>query len=709
MEENEKFEIIMKRLNEIKDEQSSKLEDAKKQKEITSKDKDPQLYKEVEYEIERREEEFKKIEENIKKTEKLSDKTKDIKEESEKLVKELKERQEAYSKSKEYLSKTDKNKDPKTYAEGEEEVSARKKGISELEEKIEQVENQKEDQNKELNEIVEKYHIKVEKDNDNKEKIDVEKSNKNKENKDDTKTTLEEEIAAKEAELKKTADRMAEYKKAGIYDQEAAEKSRYYKLVEELSNLKSNKNKENKDAEKSNKNEENKNYTKSTSSKEEIAEYNDLISKGYTEDSKEMKDFFERISKQKSEKQIYDKDGNMKYPPVPVQKKEKESKDNLERDEEGNLKYPPVLVKKLDIVYSGKKNKYIVNGEDEKKQAIKFKNRKEKLEYLKNEFNKSELKEIFGDEKNIKKMAKKCDPQLLVLLSDQNMEYAKEYIKVLGNGKKAQQSELPYTMKYNLTGMRKNHKDNKLSFFQRFRINKMAKANKEVAQYVPDDKSRKWLVAPMIAALAAGGLAIANNNDKEQKAPVKEVNPISGPENMDIHKDNTMPTTPTIEQQVDQQMKNPNIKTPNIKTQDLVLGSRVNLNDGLTYAENSLGQGQTQKIGDLAWRPAGEYTIDRVALYHEGTLIDNIEAEGTNIDETVKQYAQKLGVDPSTIIQKAHVCVASGHTGPTGWINMEEMSIQDMKNNITKTYDQLQKEKANQQQQNQEQNKDLIK
>lgn len=67
MEENEKFEIIMKRLNEIKDEQSSKLEDAKKQKEITSKDKDPQLYKEVEYEIERREEEFKKIEENIKK------------------------------------------------------------------------------------------------------------------------------------------------------------------------------------------------------------------------------------------------------------------------------------------------------------------------------------------------------------------------------------------------------------------------------------------------------------------------------------------------------------------------------------------------------------------------------------------------------------------------------------------------------------------
>ena len=61
-------------------------------------------------------------------------------------------------------------------------------------------------------------------------------------------------------------------------------------------------------------------------------------------------------------------------------------------------------------------------------------------------------------------------------------------------------------MKYNLKDMRKNHKRTGLSLFQRMRINKIAKKNHEkgVAEYIPDDKSKKWLIFPIVGALAAG-------------------------------------------------------------------------------------------------------------------------------------------------------------------------------------------------------------
>ena len=630
----EELEFVKKSLESIKKEREQAIKRTEESLSKLNKDKDPKTYSDGEEELKRRKEELEKINKSI---ETLKKEDEILKKSDLKKIKQDKEyKQNALNKAQEALKNVDKNRDPKLYAEIEEEIAKRIKELDEVEEKEQKnIAKIKELKNK-IAKIKEDYKIKNEKKNDKK----------------------------------------------------------IYKPKFELS-------------------------------PEESNEYVELLKESKGQDSKKLNEFYKKLAEKRSneiknaKKDAAERnsDGTLKYPPVLVKNEEKTAKkDAAERNSDGTLKYPPVLIKdeekkvdeKMKIVYRGDKNKYYIDDNGVKKvfDAEILKNKKAKMEYLRDDFTRDELKYIFGDdyEDTIKKMVKaKIDPQLLSILSEKSLDFAKSYVDEFAKGETEEDKELPYSMTYNLKDMRKEKENTKLSFFDRIKMSIMAKKNEKVkvAEYIPDTKSRKWLIFPIVGTLAAGGIYALDKGSEKDKSTVRPtITPI-----VDTVEPTTTKTTDENKTIINSNENKDNISENKEVKEDvaLKLGSRVYMKEGVSYAETSSQTGKNAKIGDFSWRPQGEYTVDRMALYLNGSLIANIGTEGTNIDEAVKQYAAQYNVEPSQIVQKAHICVLEGHGGPTGWINMDEMSIDEIKENITKTYDEIQAEKQ-QQAQSQNQN-----
>ena len=588
-------------------------------------------------------------------------------------------------------------------------------------------------------------------------------------------------IKDKQKQLNSISNRMKNARKDGKndeYDKLKAEYDKVHKEIKELVNERQNKlinenreifggidekksiDKDKKDGESkksSDKDKKDEEYERSL-----IERYAELINQGYDVDSPELIEFYKEIAKERKikieqEKGIRNENGDLKYPIVPV---------NNEKTTDDDKKYEIVPVdenipesdktensenkkdKRLEIVYDGKNNQYILKNykdenlvfytEEEKKKYFetldrvyskpvagkKFKSKKKKIRYIEGSFknDKENLKEILGDKK-LKDIAKYCDPQLLVMLANINVIYAKQYVRELLKGKDDKKEPVEYSMKYNLKDMRKNHKRTRLSLLQRMRINKMAKKNHEkgVAEYIPDDKSRKWLIFPIVGALAAGGIALANNqkNDEKQVQPKQEytdtTNPggnlekTTGQTTTEHTSERTTTTTKTankpsvqdVPSTLDKSVVDTSGNDRKNENQGLVLGSKVSMPAGVTYTQDSLENGAKGVIGELSYRPEGEYVIDRVALWYDGKLQANLGTAGTDVNQEIEKIAKKLGVNPSEIVQKAHICLGENHDAPTGWIKADEFSMDDIKANISKTYDQIQQEKVAKQTQTQ--------
>lgn len=588
-------------------------------------------------------------------------------------------------------------------------------------------------------------------------------------------------IKDKQKQLNSISNRMKNARKDGKndeYDKLKAEYDKVHKEIKELVNERQNKlinenreifggidekksiDKDKKDGESkksSDKDKKDEEYERSL-----IERYAELINQGYDVDSPELIEFYKEIAKERKikieqEKGIRNENGDLKYPIVPV---------NNEKTTDDDKKYEIVPVdenipesdktensenkkdKRLEIVYDGKNNQYILKNykdenlvfytEEEKKKYFetldrvyskpvagkKFKSKKKKIRYIEGSFknDKENLKEILGDKK-LKDIAKYCDPQLLVMLANINVIYAKQYVRELSKGKDDKKEPVEYSMKYNLKDMRKNHKRTRLSLLQRMRINKMAKKNHEkgVAEYIPDDKSRKWLIFPIVGALAAGGIALANNqkNNEKQVQPKQEytdtTNPggnlekTTGQTTTEHTSERTTTTTKTankpsvqdVPSTLDKSVVDTSGNDRKNENQGLVLGSKVSMPAGVTYTQDSLENGAKGVIGELSYRPEGEYVIDRVALWYDGKLQANLGTAGTDVNQEIEKIAKKLGVNPSEIVQKAHICLGENHDAPTGWIKADEFSMDDIKANISKTYDQIQQEKVAKQTQTQ--------
>ena len=587
-------------------------------------------------------------------------------------------------------------------------------------------------------------------------------------------------IKDKQKQLNSISNRMKNARKDGKndeYDKLKAEYDKVHKEIKELVNERQNKlinenreifggidekksiDKDKKDGESkksSDKDKKDEEYERSL-----IERYAELINQGYDVDSPELIEFYKEIAKERKikieqEKGIRNENGDLKYPIVPV---------NNEKTTDDDKKYEIVPVdenipesdktensenkkdKRLEIVYDGKNNQYILKNykdenlvfytEEEKKKYFetldrvyskpvagkKFKSKKKKIRYIEGSFknDKETLKEILGDKK-LKDIAKYCDPQLLVMLANINVIYAKQYVRELSKGKDDKKEPVEYSMKYNLKDMRKNHKRTRLSLLQRMRINKMAKKNHEkgVAEYIPDDKSRKWLIFPIVGALAAGGIALANNqkNNEKQVQPKQEYTDTTNPggnlekttgqtttehtsERTTTTKTANKPSVQDVPSTLDKSVVDTSGNDRKNENQGLVLGSKVSMPAGVTYTQDSLENGAKGVIGELSYRPEGEYVIDRVALWYDGKLQANLGTAGTDVNQEIEKIAKKLGVNPSEIVQKAHICLGENHDAPTGWIKADEFSMDDIKANISKTYDQIQQEKVAKQTQTQ--------
>ena len=566
----------------------------------------------------------------------------------------------------------------------------------------------------------------------------------------------------KDGESKKSSDKDkkdGESKKSSDKDKKDGESKKSSDKDKKDSESKESSDKDKKDGESkksSDKDKKDEEYERSL-----IERYAELINQGYDVDSPELIEFYKEIAKERKikieqEKGIRNENGDLKYPIVPV---------NNEKTTDDDKKYEIVPVdenipesdktensenkkdKRLEIVYDGKNNQYILKNykdenlvfytEEEKKKYFetldrvyskpvagkKFKSKKKKIRYIEGSFknDKENLKEILGDKK-LKDIAKYCDPQLLVMLANINVIYAKQYVRELSKGKDDKKEPVEYSMKYNLKDMRKNHKRTRLSLLQRMRINKMAKKNHEkgVAEYIPDDKSRKWLIFPIVGALAAGGIALANNqkNNEKQVQPKQEYTDTTNPggnlekttgqtttehtsERTTTTKTANKPSVQDVPSTLDKSVVDTSGNDRKNENQGLVLGSKVSMPAGVTYTQDSLENGAKGVIGELSYRPEGEYVIDRVALWYDGKLQANLGTAGTDVNQEIEKIAKKLGVNPSEIVQKAHICLGENHDAPTGWIKADEFSMDDIKANISKTYDQIQQEKVAKQTQTQ--------
>ena len=129
--------------------------------------------------------------------------------------------------------------------------------------------------------------------------------------------------------------------------------------------------------------------------------------------------------------------------------KEDGAKNEEQKNSEENEALQKNGMPKLDIVYSAEKGGYIVNNTGK--------------EYPET-------------------VLKKCDLQLITLLSDFDMNYAKQYIESVIKGK--EKEKLPYSMVYDMKNIKKNKN---LSMFDKIRLRRLVKKNKNVAQIIGED------------------------------------------------------------------------------------------------------------------------------------------------------------------------------------------------------------------------------
>lgn len=110
------------------------------------------------------------------------------------------------------------------------------------------------------------------------------------------------------------------------------------------------------------------------------------------------------------------------------------------------------------------------------------------------------------------------------------------------------------------------------------------------------------------------------------------------------------------------------------------IGDKIKVEDGLQYAATCYGEGPASYIGAASWRPATEYSIERVAYMYNGQCLGLTNKDTTSINDDLNKYAQKYGIDPNDIDTKVLISLVPG-SYDTGWASI---SIDNMKDNVVK-------------------------
>ena len=122
------------------------------------------------------------------------------------------------------------------------------------------------------------------------------------------------------------------------------------------------------------------------------------------------------------------------------------------------------------------------------------------------------------------------------------------------------------------------------------------------------------------------------------------------------------------------------------------IGDKINVADGLKYTATCLGGGKSNEIGAVSWRPATEYSIDRVAFCYEGKVLGIMNSGDGDIEKTLNNYATQYKIDINEIDTSVLLSLVPGYHD-TGWA---QISIQDMQQSkVVNTVQNLSSEENN--------------
>ena len=370
------------------------------------------------------------------------------------------------------------------------------------------------------------------------------------------------------------------------------------------------------------------------------------------------------------------------------------------------------LSKKISIIYDLQNDVYYANGEVILQSPKKLQSRAEKEVYIKSQMkNPSEFGYIFDKFKPEEvKALKYCDPYIVGILAAKDSILARDYVKQMAGTSKRKLSPIEFDITYDARGLENLPED--------------IVSKKEKSSKIP------WYAAiPVVGAIAVGSISGATagmfnqnkqNNDEdlssrnsysdtlepgtiaEDEVDTTEMPTSSMQDISDLSTttatsratgtatttastieliETTMPPV-EVNPESKEKINKPETNPSQVEEQAMIIniGDKISVQEGLRYTADCLGGGTSNKIGAVSWRPATEYSVDRVAFVYRGKVLGIMNAGDIDVKQTLNSIAEKNGIEANQISTSVLLSLVPG-IGDTGWA---QISIEDMQENVSK-------------------------
>ena len=418
--------------------------------------------------------------------------------------------------------------------------------------------------------------------------------------------------------------------------------------------------------------------------------------------------------KAEQRKRLINSEENARYESV-MSSKIEEIMQNLESDDDKKDE-------KITVRYEYQNGTYYLNGSPALNNPPKLLTAREKEEYIRSKLNnQSEFGYLFDlFVRDDMKALKNCDPYVIMLLMSKDIRLARDYIKQMAGNKYKRMSPQEFSVVYDIRGL--EHDGGHITPKERRGIRKMAKQQRKAALVLEDKRKLPWYAAiSVIGALAIGSIAgiIASNNTSHDKdegvLPENSYSDTMEPSSTSKSVDTTIETTntastimttteakvetttaPSVSFEIDEQdgvENDDNNNDNNVREDDskeektiINIGDKIVVQDGLKYTADCLGGGKSNKIGAVSWRPATEYSVDKVAFVYQGKTLKIMNSGDLDVEKTLTNLANQNGISPEDITTSVLLSLVPG-TADTGWASI---NIDEMRHNVIKPVEEKQ-------------------
>lgn len=343
---------------------------------------------------------------------------------------------------------------------------------------------------------------------------------------------------------------------------------------------------------------------------------------------------------------------------------------------------------KISITYDLQKNRYYVNGIAYIIDPVRYRTMEQKEGYIRALLNKSTDFDKIFDKNNPKEVRalKYCDPYIIEILAGKDVMLARDYIKEMIGSKAKRSSKYNYNITYDVRGLN-SIPEHVMTEKEKLEIKETIKHIRGVSAILEDRKKLPWYATiPVvgtltISAISGGIVALGQGNIKNKCDSASSDSCVDSlDESSSELAENTYESSKTVlmDEYEQPEVKHKQDTEQNKLAQDepiiINIGDKITVNEGVKYTEDCLGGGNRNKIGAVSWRPATEYSVDKVAFVYEGKILKIMNSGDKNIAETLNSVAKKHGINIEDINTSVLLSLIPG-TGDTGWaqISVDEM------------------------------------